>query len=308
MAFQTGTASSPTDLLSLLVTFATANGWVVYTPTSGYVFHNPTTGQYVGVAANTNTFLLAGALGYNSGAAWNAQPGATTNTARANDCAGPYKAYYFFSGPGYIHVVVERSTNLFKHFMFGELEKAGSYVGGHYFDATHHDMTEYSPTNRTHNLLNHNVHRYLFDARESGAPVYGSIRIDYDGKTNNWLSRGSQGANSVGESNIYKSIVRFEFSRYWPFFFNSPNLFNQRTVLIPIDVFVSRPSNLFSPVGTVKDVRFLNIKNFTPGEILTLGSDEWYVFPHIAKTATWDNSSSLVVTSGNYGYAYRKIP
>lgn len=306
MAFQTGTAASPADLISQLVTFATANGWVVYTPTSGYVFHNPSTGQYVGVATNTNTIILAGALGYSSGAAYSAQPGATSHTARVNDCAGPFKAYYFFAGPGYIHVVVERSTNLFKHFMFGELEKAGSYTGGHYFDASYHDMTEYGPTQKNPNFPDGSAHRYLFDSWGVSSPFYGTLRLDYDGRTSNWLSRGSQAANGT-DNNAYKSVVRYNYSRYWPFYYDSPSLFNQRTVLIPVDVFVGRGANLFSPVGSVKDFRFLNIKNFTPGEILTLGSDEWYVFPHISKTATWDNSSSSVPSSGNYGYAYRKV-
>lgn len=306
MAFQTGTASSPADLISLLATFAAANGWVVYTPTSGYVFHNPSTGQYLGVSTNTNTIILAGALGYSSGAGYNTQPGATSHTARVNECAGPFKAYYFFSGPGYIHIVVERSTNYFKHFMFGELEKAGSYTGGHYFDATYHDMTENSSSSKNPNLPDNTGHRYLFDAGGYGSPFYGTLRLDYDGKSGNWLSRGSQGASTT-DNNAYKSVVRYRYSRYWPFYFNSPSLFNQRTVLIPVDVFVGRGSNLFSPVGSVKDFRFLNIKNFTPGEILTLGSDEWYVFPHISKTATWDDPSSSVPSSGNYGYAYRKV-
>lgn len=58
----------------------------------------------------------------------------------------------------------------------------------------------------------------------------------------------------------------------------------------------------WSPLGAMKDVRTLNIKNFEAGDIITIGSDDWYVFPW-SKKADDDTSSSN--TSGYAGVMYK---
>lgn len=306
MAFQTGTSTGPADLISKLATFAAANGWTIGAATSGSVFINSSRGLYFGVSTGASTVSLKGATGHNASLAWDLQPGYPTEAnslTTVNDCAGPLKLYYFFGTEQYLHVVVETVTNKFKHFAIGQLEKNSTYTGGAYVDGSSHNMTGDAGTN----FPDAPSHRYLFDAVGTGATGgSGRIRVDIDGKTNNWMNYGSSGAFAT-ESNMIKGVTRSQNSFLAAFHAAGPNDFNQRTVLTPILVAAARGSSLFSLIGAPKDLRLVNMRNLNPGQIMTIGSDEWYVFPHIQKSLVFNSNGSFVPSSGTYGYAYKKV-
>lgn len=306
MAFQTGTSTGPADLISKLATFAAANGWTVSPATNGSVFINAARDLYFGVAAGTFTIFVKGATGYSAGATWDNQPGGSPDAlspTQVNDCGGPHKLYYFFGTEQYLHVVIEVVTNKFKHFVFGQLEKNSTYTGGAYFDGSFHDMTGGINTN----FPDASPHRYLFDTFGNGATGgTGRIRVDIDGKTNNWMNYGSSGAFST-ESNMVKGATRTQYSLMAALQIASPNSFNQRTVLTPILIAAARGSGLFSLIGAPKDLRLVNMRDFNPGQIMTIGSDEWYVFPQTQKTLVFNTNSSTLPSSGLYGYAYKKV-
>lgn len=308
MAFETGTATGPGDLISKLRTFAIANGWTIgLTSGSSPVFINAARGIYFSVVTGADYIFIKGATGHSTGAAWDAQPGTPSGmvaTTQVNDCAGPHKLYYFFGTEQYLHVVIETVTNKFKHFVMGQLEKNSTYTGGAYVDGSYHEMQ--TITSPPMNFPDDLGHRYLFDATGSGTfGGTGRIRVDIDGKTNNWMGYGAAGVASV-ETNSIKGVTRGTSSLMSAMHLASPNAFNQRTVLSPILLAAARGSGLYSLIGAPKDMRLVNMKNLNPGEIMVIGSDEWYVFPHIQKTLTFNVSASLIPSSGLYGYAYKK--
>jgi hypothetical protein len=49
--------------------------------------------------------------------------------------------------------------------------------------------------------------------------------------------------------------------------------------------------------------RLVRIDNLTPGDVMTIGSDQWKCFPVIRK-----NGGPGLETSLNWGYAYRVVP
>lgn len=65
----------------------------------------------------------------------------------------------------------------------------------------------------------------------------------------------------------------------------------------------NRTNDHVYPLGVMKDVAGISIKNYTPGQELTVGSDTWIVFPSFKK---WI-SGSLSGTTGHQGIMYKKI-
>jgi hypothetical protein len=61
-----------------------------------------------------------------------------------------------------------------------------------------------------------------------------------------------------------------------------------------------RTSNLGSPLGYPPHLRWVRLDYLSPGDVLTIGSDQWKVFPVIRK-----DGGTGQVNSGKYGYAYK---
>jgi len=307
--YETGTATGPADLITKLETFAVANGWTVNTPTSGKVFTKG--GKYWGVSWDVDDIFLRAATGYAAGSAWNAQPGAAPQTQVANNIPGPFQAYHFFAGsaPDYLHVVIEKSAGLFSHIGIGNIQKSGEYVGGEYTNALYW-LTAYT-TSQSPNNPDDDNHSVPFDciANQYTATARNNIRCEVDSLI--WHPFGSAAVNTLTTPNAVGGVrgqgPHMSFNK--ELYDRSPSDFNQLTPLLPIMVHIRRASGLTSLIGFAKDIRFLNIKNLAPGELITIGSDEWLVFPLIQKTATWGSTTDptrLIPSSGNYGLAYKR--
>lgn len=90
-----------------------------------------------------------------------------------------------------------------------------------------------------------------------------------------------------------------------------PNNFNNEGVLIPIKVFQNRSSSKFSQVLQVQNARHIRVDNYTPTEVIALGTDQWMVFPWYLKNAA--SRSSIAATtspthSGTFGWAIKYEP
>jgi hypothetical protein len=305
IVYETGTATDTTDLINKLITFATANGWTVNTPASGRVFTKG--GLYFGLNWDADDVWLCGATGYAAGSAWSAQPGASTNQPRSNDMAGPYTAYHFFTNtsPDYLHAVVETTAGIFKHIHMGQLIKHGSYTGGEYVCACYWHPTVVTSSSTPNNPDNA-YHAVPFDSYASSATAANrsAVRADIDSKSNNWMTfldadtwNGNYAKGCVRGQN--QGILESLHER-------SPSEFNQITPLLPMLICGDRPSDMTSPLGYVPDMRYVNMTNLTPASTITIGTDQWMVFPLIQKTATWGVLNSTTPSSGTYGLAYKK--
>lgn len=323
--YETGTATGPADLIGKLATFAGTLGWTVAAQTTsastglpagatsvtGRVFSKGT--LVFGIGYDTDDVWLCGATGVNGANNWAAQTGTSaTSTSgympRSNEMSGPYQAYHFFGGtsPDYLHVVVERSAGIFKHFAVGELIKAGSYTGGAYLQAVNWYMTTIS-SNYYANAPEDGSHRCLFDSASGNtynASYANLVRADIDSKSNNWMPMFNTWQGNYSRGDFRRNGLSYHANVY------APNNFNQLTPLQPFVIMADRPSSLHSIVGHPADIRGVNMTNFAPGELLTIGSDEWLVFPAIQKTATWGTinatAAAQIPSSGPYGYAYKR--
>jgi len=318
--YETGTATNPSDLVSKMIVFAEAQGWTVSSQTTtptlypgsntpGRVFSKGT--LVFGIGWSSNGIYVCGATGVNGSANWNAQTGSTiTNSTGvcswANEMPGPYQSYHFFAGtnPDYFHIVVELGAGIFRHIVFGSLVKQGTYTGGAYYGATY---WAFGPVSNVYyqNSVESTYHHVPFDVWSNVfVRERWGVRADIDGATNKWFHVANTSPNRargfVRNSGFGESLWK-----------RSPSDFNQLTPLIPIPVMVERSSgSLFSPIGYAPDMRFLNITNFAPKDVLTIASDEWMIFPFVQKSFDLSGASSTQSTlpsnSGLYGFAYKR--
>jgi hypothetical protein len=301
MAYETGIATSPSNLLSILEAFAVGEGWTVNTPASGRVFINGDVRVGVGVA-NTTELNLKGCLGYSSGAAYDAQPNAAVPRVRVNLGAGPYTAYHLFSGTelgaSYIHCVVEISTNIFRHLTFGSLVKNGTFTGGTYIGGVWWDTGGFNVSNNPW----HSNHSVICDCdtSQSGGNTAANDHVwaDFDSKANNWVPIANSLADTFGNGSMRaggmsQHIPSLGYARW-----------NLRNILIPLHYHVNRAGSQRSRIGRIPDMRGLGLHNLTPGEEFTVGSDTWKAFPIAARHAT--GQAAGVTSSGTLGYAYKK--
>jgi len=160
VAYQTGTASSPIDLLQKMVTWLVSIGWTqdmsasdapgwrahlhkgaIYVHLYAAMYQQP----WAGSGNTGHAIFLYLSSAFDGGQPWNAQPGnpplgnGTTHAVGVGmplETAGAIQNYYFFSDAAgdNIVLVVERTPGLYVYLGWGaSLLKVGTWTGGQYF-------------------------------------------------------------------------------------------------------------------------------------------------------------------------------
>jgi hypothetical protein len=86
-----------------------------------------------------------------------------------------------------------------------------------------------------------------------------------------------------------------------------PNAWNSEAVLLPIRAYQWRASRKISLIADLEHARHVRMDNLEPGEIVTLGSEKWKVFPWYRKDAVNRNGGSDIKHSGTFGWAIRYV-
>lgn len=84
-----------------------------------------------------------------------------------------------------------------------------------------------------------------------------------------------------------------------------PNAWNQESPLVPINVWQFRPSTKLSQIADLKHARYVRIDNYEPGQIITIGSDRWKIYPFYKKNSAARNGGSQIDHTGTFGWAIR---
>src|SRR5258706_1477045 len=149
MAYETGVATSPSDLLTKIGVFAQTQGWTLHTggaggDAPGQVSLDDGAGFVMNMIADvankrisfqpSTAYVGAGTSFFNhTGSPSTAGTGTTFGQFSLD--TGPFIAYYLFANttaPRYVHCVVEITNGIFGHFHFGVCTKFGTYTGGGY--------------------------------------------------------------------------------------------------------------------------------------------------------------------------------
>lgn len=319
MAFETGVSNSPKDFLDKLGTFAAANGWTVSTggaggdPSGSQVSFDDGAGFHLhAIPDNTNGHVRAQpATAYDgSGTLYYAHTGnpaggssdVTNHLRMDNIGVGPHTAYFFFcpnSGPLYLHAVVNVSAGIYSHLCFGTMDKFGTFTGGGYATAL-----------------------AWFTGGPSGTLVpWMDTKVSVSAKQ--WVrADGFFGSATVPDwhdnfgAHGWRQGLGTTSSFTYPLYRGGLIELTQRSPLIPN--YMRLESGAGDPdqniwIGHTPDLRMVIMDGRQPGEILTIGSDQWYIFPARVKGAEVGFDAFNVTgtgpnhTTNQIGFAYRRI-
>lgn len=90
-----------------------------------------------------------------------------------------------------------------------------------------------------------------------------------------------------------------------PLIQRSPNSWNGESVLLPIKVYQARAESKIRLLADLAHARYVRLHNLEPGQVITLGADQWKVYPFYKKNASVPNGGSSVDHTGTFGWALR---
>jgi hypothetical protein len=83
---------------------------------------------------------------------------------------------------------------------------------------------------------------------------------------------------------------------------SQPNSFNGESVLMPIRAYKIRPESKVSQVLEVSNARHIKIDNYNDEQVITLGTDDWMVFPYFRRNIEGQTNTD----TGTFGWAIKK--
>ncbi len=341
--YETGTATSQTDLINKLQIFAVANGYTLDNYDAGNRFcsiSRSADNLYMTFYWNaTDTIAMYQALAYSGGSAqtpWTQtdDSGNGHSTLGLIDRGrqvsaignGPYTAYHFFAttNPYCIYAVVEFSPGLYRHFGFGMIAKqetwtGGAWVAGHLWNPGGSTPFDYyaSAGNGAHSVLldgalNQNVNYAKVYNTSAGGTLHCEGLPGQDGSSKWGHCIYNEVADAyVGTDRGSNPRVRIgggcrygpALSMYGP---HLPDLSAGSIPIIPMEVFYNRGEGSedgWYHLGTTPDMGHIHLHGIDPGQALTVGSDIWLAFPAVRKSSVGGTNQE----SDNMGITYKKV-
>ncbi len=240
----------------------------------------------------------------------------SSNRIRVELASWPITYYLFYSGtPDQVCCVIRHDVTKFQHIMFGEIVKVhtSAFVGGNWFWATRgKDVTLLTRLDSLSDTILGGG-RYAFSSFTTGlvVPFASSTTPSVDSQTSGFIHAKLDSTVWAGPShNNQHAQGSVELTTYTVrSIFRSPNTWNSQALLVPIHIKIRMASTLDSYLGYVEHVRLVRVDNYEAGDIITLGSDQWKVFPAVEKNSANRNGDiSDTSHSGTLGFAIRYVP
>lgn len=332
MAYETGSATGPNDMLIKLRDFAAAQGWTVnrdvaagsgrelcLSKGASYVnlrsYQNETININGSSSSGRYGIAINGSDGYSAGATWDRQPGYPLRTstwdgdqAHANlplpIYFGPFPSYHLFAPDSKtIYLELEVASTIFQRLGFGALDLFNSAApgGGRFFYATggsHPATTTGSWTWLGSDVENASVALEEVPFRSAGytdssaSTLSGSFLRAQFDSFNNWCHSSRSPTYTQTGQACQGGAVHDKVLMSM-----SPNPMNGVGILLPQIVSVNRNEEYLNPVGVMPGLRYMDMTLYQPGEEFTLGSETWKVFPWYQKGGR----------SVQRGIAYKKV-
>lgn len=313
MAYQEVPAPASAELIiDAIRSFAAANGWAVSRNDLAGGLRTLTlkhaSSDHVHVYnTDAESINILGSIGYNGAL----PPADNPNASKPGVCnvgGGPYTKLFMFADSDptpYVHVVIETATaGVYRYISFGVLEKVEAFTGGTFYDASYWNWSG-SPSSMGYNSRNHALFGY--DAWWQGTGFGTGFRCDFaaDSRANQWFYIG--GGYNVNEPYAWAGIAPdsgiVQVAQQC-----DENAMSNRSVFHPTDAKVNRVGGYYSRVGSHPNVRIANIKKYTPGDEITIGSEVWKIFPMCRKWSPQLDVSSPAYEahSDYYAYAFKK--
>lgn len=295
MAMQTGTMNGANNASDIIKAFIEANGWTInsyVTQGAGKRLHAVKNGCYInwrslvsegwqGYTTQSNGLFSYISTGYNAGSTYYDQPGrhpfGSEYTAHGFiDLDGAAMTYYAyaFSGADWDTVLIFINTtgNIWQHMGFGTLKKCDTYTGGQYgFGSCYPNVSNPAAAFGLLGQKPNNYFSWLYGHGEVNVTSIGG----FTGMA--WAS----GAGTVATPRLADTFWNWQ-----QICKNSPNLWNNVQPLDQYEVFISllngtfvQATTPFGKLGKIPELFVLNIKDYAPGSLYTIGADNYRVFP-----------------------------
>lgn len=325
--FETGASTGVNDLIDKVRVFALANGWTVNqfgADGNGFRLHlqlgsdtffnlrslvNERAQNNINIEGALYGLACNGSTGYSSGQPWYSQPGAPANTTVAPNTdrfpyglegiSGSIAAYYLFARSNMIYLVVEYVTGNYQWLMFGKVDKLGSWAGGQLYaaSANMHQPTYIASGNARDTFFGEWPWAHGDLRLNPLGMMYGTV----DGNTG-WIPAQNGAAMNPATAHFADSIALQSL-----IVTNAANQFNTLPVLLPVSVQITRDGTAawidspnFSIEAYLPDIYFCNLRTLVPGQVLSVSTQDFRVFPFRAKSVTGITNNN---NSGWFGFA-----
>lgn len=295
MAYYSGTAASLTALRTALLAHAQTDGWTL----TGNVLSKA--GVFFQITEDAYNIKC---LGCESNAVANPAPGVVmigrVHTSLTITFPCNYEVFGFSQE---IYWVVNYDVDTYQWMAFGKSTVPGLVGQGGWCAATIGSAwSTYYNTNWI--MMSENWGGSNGNNQWAAPGIFSVTYASQDLAKNCWVNHGLDGLGwgfgSYGDYIGWRHLS--------PLYALNPSSWNSESVLLPARALLERPSYKSSLIADLENCRLFRIDNITPGDVLTLGSDEWKVFPFYKKNSL--ERSGLVLGmpmnhTGTFGWAIR---
>lgn len=296
MSYYSGTASSLADLRTALLTHAQADGWVL----TGDVLSKAGVFFQIQVTATNIT-----CLGCESNAVVNPAPNVVSIGRIFERIGYPTREitfpcnYEVFGFAQELYLVVNYDVDSYQWMAFGKSTVPGLAGQGGWCGATQGILgiassgtspIAISSTSGADTYEYTSAALFWATAAEQAAR---NAWVNHGLDAHGWTYNGSQFSIPIGirHNSLLVSM--------------QPSVWNSEATLLPLRCYKERPSYKASLIADLANARHLRIDNLVPGDILTLGSDQWKVFPWYRKDVASRNGGTNINHTGTFGWAIR---
>lgn len=300
MAFVTGTAGNFADLQTALINACTANGWA-WDATSGVLSKGNVFVQLIVSNPTTTSLIIIGGTGIAGGAL---QGASVTGAQMYGACATPIAwpvTYYVLIGtnPDSVVFYINHSVNYWQWMIFGQGVNLGVPGLATYFGASVRTYVQTAPCLSINQQSNAGAGSY---ANHASIPFW-SVEIYAGNPYQNCFAHiNFEGCAWGNDAALNGQSMRTEWSAN-TLMNLQPNAWNSDSMLLPLRVFGTRPSGFYSPLIELPHMRLVRNTNYADGDIVTLGTDRWRIFPGRSKNTVFPQGQATVDHSGTYALA-----
>lgn len=247
-------------------------------------------------------------------------------TQRSVDLGDAMIQYWAFAGDvdvneSYVHVVVEATANIYRHFGWGVIEKYNDFTGGEYAYGHRHfnSSSNVAVQDRSTTLLDGRSRTGAGFAGElwnatirleglPASPASGLWAVHMNSQTggnsgNNWLLGQDRQGTPIDRIQCVGGWRSDAFARTLGQFRGAVTQGNISTYPIVTVNQDRNDSDAYNILGSMRDVRGINMRNFQAQDTVVIGSDTWHIFP---TTTRGDVAPDLVNTTGWQGIMYKQ--
>ena len=257
-----GTIHDSVDIMSELNSTATLNGMTVDNYVAGSEISIDFGSHHIQISSHSNgRIIAASSLNYDSALSIMSQ----VDQSQGHIVYGTDRKdinYRIIYTSKTLIIFFEYEPNRYSLLIFGDLNKYGSYSGGHFISA---HSTYFSP-----------YYPFSFQG------INTSFSVFVEGS---WIT-----ASHLQDSTPQYSYAMTSFygrSNFNSFFNKAHDVLysdhSGRSAMLPIEIYVHAGGGKLHPIGNVDNVREISMRSFSAGDTVSYGAEVWRVFPVISK-------------------------